>query len=105
MSEKSKGICIVSLESKRNLSFESVCAICNGLAGCGYYAEKICRVAFDNSEEIVRAINDAKTNYENLIVACPYTMDNTVKSFLCGLLCVRLLYRLCQPSYLCRRKS
>lgn len=85
MSEKSKGICIVSLESKRNLSFESVCAICNGLAGCGYYAEKICRVAFDNSEEIVRAINDAKTNYENLIVACPYTMDNTVKSFLCGL--------------------
>ncbi|MGN0812831.1 MAG: CinA family protein [Candidatus Coproplasma sp.] len=85
MSEINKGICIVSLESKRNLSFENVSKICSRLAGCGYYAERVCRVAFDNPEEIVRALSDAKSNFENLIVACPYTMDNTVKSFLSGL--------------------
>ncbi|MGN1103479.1 MAG: CinA family protein [Candidatus Coproplasma sp.] len=85
MSENRKGICIVSLESKRNLTFENVSKICNDLAGCGYYAEKMSRVAFDNSEEIVRAFNDAKTNYENLIITCPYSMDKAVKSYLSSL--------------------
>lgn len=85
MSVNNKGICIISLESKRNLCFDNLSKICDGLAGCGYFAERVCRVAFDNSEEIVRALSDAKTNYDNLIVACPYSMDNTVKSFLSSL--------------------
>ncbi len=85
MSDNRKGICIVSLESKRNLSFESVQSVCTNLAGCGYYADRVCRVAFDNSEEIVRAFNDAKTYYENLIVSCPSAMEATVKNFLCSL--------------------
>ncbi|MGN1061391.1 MAG: CinA family protein [Candidatus Coproplasma sp.] len=85
MSENRSGICVVSLESKRNLSFENVSRLCSKLAGCGYYADRICRVAFDNSEEIVRALSDAKATYENLIVSCPMAMDGTVKSFLSSL--------------------
>ncbi|MGN0807560.1 MAG: CinA family protein [Candidatus Coproplasma sp.] len=79
------GICILSLESKRNLSFDNVAKICEQLAGCGYYAERVCRVAYDSSDEIVRAINDAKNNYENLIVVCPFSMDNAVKSYISSL--------------------
>lgn len=85
MSGINKGICIVSLESKRNLSFENLSVICNGLAGCCYYADRVCRVAFDNSEEIVRAFSEARTNFENLIVSCPYSMDSAVKNFLSNL--------------------
>lgn len=85
MSEKSIGICIISLESKRNPSFENLNGLCTGLSGCGYYADKVSRVAFDNSEEIVRALSDAKCNYENLIISCPVSMEGTVKSFLCSL--------------------
>ncbi|MGN0824015.1 MAG: CinA family protein [Candidatus Coproplasma sp.] len=85
MSDNRSGICVISLESKRNLSFDNVSNICSQLAGCGYYADRICRVAFDNSDEIVRAINDAKATYENLIVSCPATMDGTVKNYLCSL--------------------
>ncbi len=78
-------ICVISLESKRNLSFSAVDNACKSLAECGYYADKISRVAFDNSAEIVRAFNDAKANYENLIILCPAAMDTTVKEYFCGL--------------------
>lgn len=78
-------ICVVSLESKRNLNFTAVDNACNNLAECGYYADKVCRVAFDNSEEIVRTFKDAKSNFENLIILCPVAMDATVKNYLCGL--------------------
>ena len=85
MSQINKGICVISLESKRNLSFENVSKICTNLGSCGYYAEKVSKVAFDNSSEIVRAISDAKANFENLIITCPHSMENTVKSFLSSL--------------------
>ncbi len=85
MSANSCKICIVSLESKRNLDFSAVNSVCKNLAEGGYYADKVSRVAFDNSEEIVRAFNDAKSNYENLVVLCPVAMDTTVKDYLCGL--------------------
>lgn len=85
MSATSCKICLVSLESKRNLNFSAVDNACKHLAEGGYYADKVSRVAFDNSDEIVRTFNEAKANYENLIVLCPTAMDATVKDYLCGL--------------------
>ncbi|MGN0805931.1 MAG: nicotinamide-nucleotide amidohydrolase family protein, partial [Candidatus Coproplasma sp.] len=85
MSEYLNRICILSLESKRNLSFDILNSLSSNLAGCGYYADRVSRVAFDNSEEIIRAFNEAKSNYDNLIVAFPAAMDGTVKNFLSAL--------------------
>lgn len=78
-------ICVISLESKRNLNFSVTESACRKLAGCGYYADKVSRVAFDSSSEIVKALDDAKDGYENLIILCPQAMESTVKNYMRGL--------------------
>lgn len=85
---KSKsGKCVLlSFENKRLCAFSSIENICENLNRCGYFLEKICRVAFDNSEEIIRAVKDGVNNYENIFLHYPAQMDNTVKPFVAELL-------------------
>lgn len=82
---KRASICVIALESKRSLSLEGLSNICLQLSACGYYADKVCRIAYDNSGDIVREITEAKTDYENIFVFFPFVMDGTVKSFISSL--------------------
>lgn len=82
---KRASICVIALESKRSLSLEGISNICMQLSACGYYADKICRVAYDNSEDIVRELTAAKTDYENVFLLFPSVMDGTVKGFVSSL--------------------
>lgn len=74
-------LCIVSLESKRLIDFKSVAYVADGLAAYAYYPDKISRVAFNQPEEIVRALSDCADNYENSVVICPKSMSGTVREF------------------------
>ncbi len=74
-------ICLISLEHKRIINFNKVSEVAEGLAACGYYADKIVRVSFNQSDEIVRALEDGIDNYENAVIVCPQQMDNTVRQF------------------------
>lgn len=75
-------LCLISLESKRSLRFASIQSACESLASIGYYFDKVSRIAYDNSNEIVRAFTDAYENFSNLIVLCPQSMGATVVKFL-----------------------
>ena len=77
---------LISLENKRTSDFSRFEEICVQCASCGYYFDKICRVAFDNSQEIVRAIKEGTAHYENIFLLYPVQMDNTVKAFVAELL-------------------
>lgn len=86
--ERKGKICIISLERKRIINFKSVAEVAEGLAAYGYYADKISRVSFNQSDEIVRALADGTQYYDNTIVICPERMGETVKEFFtakCGL--------------------
>ncbi len=72
---------LLSLENKRSLSFKAIEELCEILASGSYYFDKISRVAYDSSEEIVRAFKEGREYYENLFVLCPHSMENTVKDF------------------------
>lgn len=73
---------LLSLENKRSLSFEAIQELCEMLASGSYYFDKISRVAYDSSEEIVNAFKEGHEHYENLFVLCPQSMEKTVKDFL-----------------------
>lgn len=77
---------LLSFENKHLTDYKGIERICFECASIGYYFDKICRITFDNSEEIVRAIKDAVTNYENIFLSYPSIMDNTLKSFVGELL-------------------
>lgn len=79
---KRKNFCLLSFGSKRLIDFAKLQTIVGGFAARGYYFEKISQIAFDNSEEIVRAVKDGAENYENLIVFCPSLMEQTLKDFI-----------------------
>lgn len=72
---------LLSFENKRNISFEKVQSIVERFASCGYYFDKISRVSFSESGEIVRALNDGLENYENLILFCPAVMGKTLTNY------------------------
>lgn len=72
---------IVSLESKRIIDFNGVLKVAEKLAGYGYYADKISRVAYNEPDEIVSALSDCADNYENSVVICPASMGATVSKF------------------------
>ncbi len=75
-------LCLISLESKRSLEFGAVTSFCAKLASFGYYFDKVCKVAYDDSDEIVSALGGAKDRYENLFVLCPSGMVAVVKQYL-----------------------
>lgn len=83
---KNRKCILLAFDNKRLSDFSGIENICTQCASIGYYFENISRVAFDNSEEIVRAIKDGIANYENIFLYYPARMDNTFKSFVCELL-------------------
>lgn len=77
---------LLSFANKRSFDFSAEEKVCAECASRGYYFEKVVRVAFDNSREIVRVIKDAAAHADNLFLLYPAQMDNTVKSFVSDLL-------------------
>ncbi|MDE6868692.1 MAG: hypothetical protein K2J83_06105, partial [Clostridia bacterium] len=79
--------CLIVFRNKRFNCFEGVNPVLDTMAGYGYYFDKITFVNFSDSEEIVRATEDGKNNYENIIIYCPKAMENTLKNYIakiCG---------------------
>lgn len=75
----------ITFENKRATDFEG---LNNALCACasrGIYFDKISKVAFDNSEEIVRAVKDGVAAYENIVLYYPVGMDKTIKDFVSAL--------------------
>ncbi len=77
---------LLAFENKRLTDFSGLERVASEYASRGYYFDKISRVAFDNSDEIVRAIKDGANNYENIFLYYPKQMDKTVKDFVSALL-------------------
>ena len=77
---------LLAFENKRICDFQGIQSACSEYLSCGYFFDKISRVSFDNSEEIVRAIKDGVASYENVFLYYPARMDDTVKQFVCELL-------------------
>lgn len=73
--------CLISLDNKRNIDLSFLCAFIKNLAACGYYCDKVCRVAYNQSEDIVKAFLDGLEGYENIIILCPAGMNNTIREF------------------------
>lgn len=85
-SAKNKKNILISFENKRSGDFSGIERVCEKLASCGYFFDKISRAAFDNSEEIVRAIKDGSAHYENVFLLYPAQMDKTIKTFVADLM-------------------
>lgn len=77
--------CFLVLRNKKINDFDCANNVIYSFAETGYYFDKISYVAYDSSEEIVRAVKDAKENYENLVIFCPVGMDSTLKGFISAL--------------------
>lgn len=75
-----KSILLV-FENKRNTDFKTAQTVVENLAAYGYYFDKVSRVAFSQTEEIVRALGDGLENYENLVLLCPAKMGRTLSDF------------------------
>lgn len=72
-------------DTRRSLTFSVGEEWAKKLAASGYYFDKISKVAFDSEDEIVRAIGDCAQNYENALILCPASMENTLKNYISGL--------------------
>lgn len=77
--------CLVALDSKRSLSLNKAEKFCEGLAAYGYYFDSVVRLAYDDSAAIVRVFSQIKSEYENLFVLCPQSMNATITDFLSSL--------------------
>lgn len=77
---------LLSFANKRSADFSAEEEVGVKCASIGYYFEKTDRVAYDNSREIVRAIKDAASHFENIFLLYPVEMDGTVKGFVADLL-------------------
>ncbi len=79
--------CLLAFESKRAADFKRVSSLIGAFASRGYCFNKASVVAFDLSDEIVRAIKDGLLNYDNLVLYCPSAMEKALKEFVvktCG---------------------
>lgn len=77
-----KGNCLIVFTSKRSVEFGVVNGAVSSFAVRGFYFDKISRVAFDDSAEIVRALTDGAENYDNVVIYCPSVMEQTIKNFI-----------------------
>lgn len=74
--------CLIVFRNKKFNCLESVNSMLDMMAGYGYYFDKVTFVNFSDSQEIVRAVKDGKNNYENIIIYCPKTMEDTLKTYI-----------------------
>ena len=79
---RTKKSCLLVFRNKKVNIFKGAEKVISSFSDLGYYFEKISYVAYDSAEEIVNALRDGKNNYENLVIYCPFSMDNMLKRFL-----------------------
>lgn len=77
-------LALAALENKKNIDFSAIENALSSLASCGYYFDRISRVAYNDPDEIVSALSDGLDNYENIVILCPVSMAKTVSDFVCG---------------------
>lgn len=77
-------LAMLVFDTRRSLDFSVAEEWLKSLAGGGFYFDKVSRIAFDDSDGIVGAINDGRENYANLLVVCPSRMEQTLKKFISG---------------------
>ena len=79
---RTKKNCLLVFRNKKINNFDEVNDLISSFSSAGYYFDKIVYVAFDKSEEIVRALKDGKENYENVVIYCPAEMEKTLKDYI-----------------------
>lgn len=77
--------CFLSFRNRRINEFDGANAVISAFASMGYYFDKVSFIAFDSTEEIVRAVKDGKENYSNIVIYCPASMEKTLKSYISSL--------------------
>lgn len=73
--------CIIVFRNRKNNDFKSYNGILSYFFSENIYFYKLTYCAFDDSEEIIRCLKDCKDNYDNVIIYCPASMEETVKDF------------------------
>ena len=77
--------CLLVLRNRKINNFAYAGKIIDDFSSACYYFDRVSYIAFDESDEIVRAIKDAKANYENVLIICPAGMERAVKDFVSNL--------------------
>lgn len=72
---------LLAFENKRNIDCERIETVIKNLASCGYYFDKISRIAFSQTDEIVQALGEGLENYDNVVLLCPARMGRTLTDF------------------------
>ncbi len=78
---KSVRSCLLVFRNKKINYFEGAEKVITSYASAGYYFDKISYVAFDSSNEILFSLNYSKDNYENIVIYCPFQMENLFKDY------------------------
>lgn len=74
--------CLIFLKNKKINDSEEAGEIISAFASGGFFFDKTSFVAYNVSDEILRAVNDGLENYENLVVRCPQVMRNTLEQYI-----------------------
>ncbi len=72
---------LLVLRNKKINAFEKTDKLISSFADFGYWFDKISYVDYGNSQEIVRAAEEGKNCYENVVIAYPAEMSNVLKPF------------------------
>lgn len=73
--------CLLVFRNKKINYFDGANKIISSYASVGYYFDKISYLAFDEPDEIVRALKEGVNYYENIIIYCPCQMEATFKNY------------------------
>ena len=75
--------CLVVLKNKKlclDMAEYTPCA--RAFASAGLYFDKISVVAYDSSRDITAQLKDCRSNFDNAVIMCPGSMQNTVTEYL-----------------------
>lgn len=79
--KKTNKSCLLVFRNRRDNDFVNTTEILNVMSGFGYFFDNVSFSAYNDSEEIVRAIKEGKENYANVVICCPKDMEGAVKKF------------------------
>lgn len=79
---RTKKNCLLVFRNKKVNIFDGAEKLVSAFSDIGYYFDKIAYIAYDRAEEIVNALRDGQSNYQNVYIYCPNSMDDTMKAFL-----------------------
>lgn len=75
--------CLVVLKNKKLWQETAEYFPCvRAFAAEGIYFDKVAVVAYDSSKDIVAQLKDCRENFENTVILCPRSMEETLKEFL-----------------------